>query len=458
MPRSFPNPYAASESPIGQGLYSIAQMLLNDDGGAKAAMNAAHMQAYRAQADKLRADAEQTAQQTSRTQNFLPNFASNLVGADGPQALRYYQGATETIPAYEDEAKQMTMAPTVAKVQRPASLDDAKLQMLSRAALLAAAPAGSAGVSMENLAHGLERMGKTQAYDGVLSGAVDPSRYTIADGKPLYHFGETYAGNVVTGEQKQNALGQAKVGTEKAHQGAYGAAANASNANARQSDRTNQLITIPSPFDGGKTKITVPVGTYYQQESANKRNEDNNTTRENVADLRNADGTPKKIIKASQADRNAIGNALTTLLTTEDGFPIDDNDPAMAVLMEKALSNYINPGTPGYMNDRAAARLAVDSLSATGTAEGNWNPFKSNKTKLSIVPPQQRVENQGAASTAPASTPAPAAAPQIQKVQSQADVDAAIASAQKAIAAGKDPAAVKARLKAMGIAFKDGGA
>ena len=456
MPRTFPNAYAY-ESPIGQGLYSIAQMLLADDGGAKAAMNAAHMQAYQAQAGKMRADAEQTAQQTRRTRDFLPNFASNLVGADGPQALRYYQGGIETIPAQENEALQMTMAPTTARVQRPASLDDAKLQMLSRAALLAAAPSGGAGVSMENLAQGIERLGKTQAYDGVLSGAVDPSKYMIASEKPLFHFGEGYAGNVVTGAQNLNALGNAKVGTEKAHQGAYGAQANASNARARESNRSTLLVDIPSPLDPTKT-IQVPASELYRQTNENQRTKDTIAGRKDVAELRNADGTPQKIIKASQADRNAIGNALSTLLATEEGFPIDVNDPAMAALMEKALASYSTPGNPGYLNDRAAARLAVDALSATGTAEGNWNPFKSNKTKLSIVPPSQRVETQGAPAAAPASTPAPAAAPQIQKVQSQADVDAAIASAQKAIAAGKDPAAVKARLKAMGIAFKDGGA
>jgi hypothetical protein len=430
MPQVFPNAYAY-QSPIGQGLTNIARMLLADDGGAKAAMNAAHMQAYQAQAGKLQADAEQTAQQTRRTRDFLPNFASNLVGADGPQALRYYQGATETIPAQENEALQMTMAPTVARVQRPASLDDAKLQMLSRAALLAAAPSGGAGVSMENLAQGIERLGKTQAYDGVLSGAVDPSRYMIASEKPLYHFGETYAGNVVTGEQKQNALGQAKVGTERAHQGAYGAAANASNANARQSNRTNLLVDIPNPLDPN-TKIRVPASELYRQTEANKRNTDSITGRKDVAELRNADGTPQKIIKASQADRNAIGNALTTLLTTEDGFPIDPNDPAMAALMEKALSSYSTPGNPGYLNDRAAARLAVDGLSATGTAEGNWNPFKSNKTKLSIVPQSQRVETQGAAA-------APAAANPV------------VDQARAAVAAGADPAKVRARLQQNGI-------
>jgi hypothetical protein len=402
MPRAFPNAYAY-QSPIGQGLQNIAQMLLADDGGARAAVMAAQGQAHQAQAAKYRADAEQTSLQTHRTRNFLDNFASNLVGADGPQALRYYQGATETIPAREDPERQMTMAPTTARVQRPASLDDAKLQMLSRAALLAAAPSGGAGVSMENMAQGLERLGKTQAYDGVLSGTVDPSRYTIAEGKPLYHFGEGYAGNVATGAQNLNELGKAKVGTERAHQGAYGAQANASNASARERDRSNLLVEIPNPLDP-TTKIKVPASTLYTQTEANNRNKASIEGRKDVAELRNPDGTPQKIIKASQADRNAIGNALSTLLTPDDGFPIDPNDPAMAMLMEKALAAYSTPGNPGYLNDRAAARLAVDALSATGTQEGNWNPLKSNKTKLSIVPPSQRVDNHGSATPAPATS------------------------------------------------------
>ena len=456
MPRSFPNVYAA-ESPIGQGLYSIAQMLLQDDGSSKAALNAAHMRAYLAQEAKLRADADQTQYQTDQSRNFLDNAARNLLGQTGRQGVRFIQGAVDTVPGYEDETRQMTVAPTTAPVQRPANMDANTERTLRQLAVLATAAAPNAGMNMDNLAKSITEMNKGAGYQGVLDGKVDPGRYYVASGGAPFKFDDSYVGNMMTGAQNLNELGKAKVGTERAHQGAYGAAANASNANARQSDRTNLLVEIPNPLDP-TTKIKVPASTLYSQTEANKRNKASIEGRKDVAELRDTDGTPQKIIKASQADRNAIGNALSTLLATEEGFPIDVNDPAMAELMEKALSSYITPGNPGYLNDRASARLAVDALSATGTQEGNWNPFKSNKTKLSIVPPSQRVENQGAPAAAPASTPAPAAAPQIQKVQSQADVDAAIASAQKAIAAGKDPAAVKARLKAMGIAFKDGGA
>ena len=116
MPRTFPNVYAA-ESPIGQGLYGIAQMLLADDGGAKAALQAAQMRAHLAHADKLRADAEQTSYQTDQSRNFLNNAARNLVGDNGQQALRFIQGAVDTVPGYDDPERQMTVAPTTAPVQ-----------------------------------------------------------------------------------------------------------------------------------------------------------------------------------------------------------------------------------------------------------------------------------------------------------------------------------------------------
>jgi hypothetical protein len=402
MPRAFPNAYAY-QSPIGQGLHNIAQMLLADDGGARAAVMAAQGQAHQAQAAKYRADAEQTAYQTDQSRNFLNNAARNLLGQNGEQGLRFIQGATDYIPAREDEARQMTMAPTTAPVQRPANMDDNTERTLRQLAVLATAAGTNGGMNMDNLAKSISEMNKGSAYQGVLDGSVDPSRYMIASEKPLYHFGEGYAGNVATGAQNLNELGKAKVGTERAHQSAYGASANASNANARQSDRTNLLVEIPNPLDP-TTKIKVPASTLYSQMEANKRNTDSIAGRKDVAELRNPDGTPQKIIKASQADRNAIGNSLSTLLASEDGFPIDPNDPAMAILMEKALASYSTPGNPGYLNDRAAARLAVDALSATGTQEGNWNPFKSNKTKLSIVPPSQRVEDQGVATPAPSTS------------------------------------------------------
>ena len=407
MPRTFPNVYAA-ESPIGQGLYSIAQMLLADDGGAKAALQAAQMRAHLAHADKLRADAEQTSYQTDQSRNFLNNAARNLVGDNGQQALRFIQGAVDTVPGYDDPERQMTVAPTTAPVQRPANLDANTERTLRQLAVLAPAAAPNAGMNMDNLAKSITEMNKGAGYQSMLEGKVDPGRYYVANGGAPFKFDDSYVGNMMTGAQNLNELGKAKVGTEREHQGAYGAAANASNANARQSDRTNQLVDIPNPLDPN-TKIRVPASELYRQTNANKRNEETIAGRENVASMRNADGTPQKIIKASQADRNAIGNALSTLLTTdEDGFPIDDNDPAMAALMEKALSSYITPGNPGYLNDRASARLAVDALSATGTQEGNWNPFKSNKTKLSIVPPSQRVETQGAPAAPAQQTSGPA--------------------------------------------------
>lgn len=441
MPRAFPNAYAY-QSPIGQGLQNIAQMLLADDGGAKAAVMAAQGQAAQAQAAKYRADAEQTALQTHRTRNFLDNFASNLVGADGPQALRYYQGATETIPAREDPERQMTMAPTTARVQRPASLDDAKLQMLSRAALLAAAPSGGAGVSMENMAQGLERLGKTQAFDGMLQGTVDPSRYTIASGHPLYHFGETYAGNVVTGEQKQNELGKAKVGTERAHQGAYGAAAGASN-------RSNQLTSVPDPYNPGKT-IRVPTSTVFAVTHTDQRATDKNENdleKERMKKEGKLLPNGEKPINMNAESMKFLDRlaqaALNEYAGTTEGLKADQADtdqktginPNIVVdpnlkmfVMGEATRLYRDPasGFGGNLPEavRQAMRTAVEGGAVKGTRTDSSLLPTDRKVKLSysgsqpittapsIVPPSQRVENQGVATPAPttANGAAPAAA------------------------------------------------
>lgn len=404
MPRAFPNAYAY-QSPIGQGLQNIAQMLLADDGGAKAAVMAAQGQAHQAQAAKYRADAEQTAYQTDQSRNFLSNAARNLLGQHGEQGLRFIQGATDYVPAREDEARQMTMAPTTAPVQRPANMDANTERTLRQLAVLATAAGTNGGMNMDNLAKSISEMNKGSAYQGVLDGSVDPSRYMIASEKPLYHFGEGYAGNVATGAQNLNELGKAKVGTERAHQGAYGAAANASNANARQSDRTNLLVEIPNPLDP-TTKIKVPASTLYTQTEANNRNKASIEGRKDVAELRNPDGTPMKIIKTTQDDRNALGNALSAWIVKDTGYPIAKDDPEFPKLMEASVVFYSNPGNPGYLNPQAATRLAIDQLGATGKQEGHW--FSENKTKLSIVPPSQRVENQGAPAAPAQQTAGPA--------------------------------------------------
>jgi hypothetical protein len=451
MPRAFPNAYAY-QSPIGQGLQNIAQMLLADDGGAKAAVMAAQGQAHQAQAAKYRADAEQTALQTHRTRNFLDNFANNLVGADGPQALRYYQGATETIPAREDPERQMTMAPTTARVQRPASLDDAKLQMLSRAALLAAAPSGGAGVSMENMAQGLERLGKTQAYDGVLSGTVDPSRYTIAEGKPLYHFGEGYAGNVATGAQNLNELGKAKVATEGTKQLQDRAQASNAYASAGAHNRTNQLTAVPHPLDPTKT-ILVPTNTVYTEYGKNTRGTDKNENdlekerQKREGKLPNGEKpinlnaeSLKFLDRLAQAALNEYAGTAEGLKAdqadTDQKTGINPNivvDPNLKMfVMGEATRLYRDPASGFGGNLSEAVRQAMRNAVAGGAVKGTRTDYSllptDRKVKISysgsqpittapsIVPPSQRVENQGASQPAPAAQPIAAIPPPAQRV------------------------------------------
>lgn len=428
MPRSFPNPYAY-ESPIGQGLQNIAQMLLRDDGGAKAAMNAAHMQTYRAQADKLRADAEQTAQSTQSARDYEQALARNLLGANGGQGLSFLRGDKQTLPAYEDPDKQMTMAPREVPVAAPDNMTP-EVQTLMRRALIAGPAIRAGGGNAAQIVDALNKIGHQQSYDDVLSGKGDPGRYYVANGGAPYKFDDSYVGNMVNGTQALNALGNAKVATEGTKQLQDRAQASNAYASAGAHNRQNVLVKIPNPLDP-TTTIMVPASDVYRATEADKRNKDTIAGRKDVAEFRNADGTPMKIIKATNDDRNALGQALSAWIVTDTGYPIAEDDPALPQLMEEALSSYTNPGNPGYLNPQAATRLAIDKFGAKGTQD--WNLIGANKTKLSIVPQSQRVENQGATPAAP-----DAANPVVDQ-------------ARAAVAAGADPAKVRARLQQNGI-------
>ena len=434
MPRTFPNVYAA-ESPIGQGLYSIAQMLLADDGGAKAALQAAQMRAHLAHADKLRADAEQTSYQTDQSRNFLNNAARNLVGDNGQQALRFIQGAVDTVPGYDDPERQMTVAPTTAPVQRPANLDANTERTLRQLAVLAPAAAPNAGMNMDNLAKSITEMTKGAGYQDMLDGKVDPGRYYVASGGAPFKFDDSYVGNMMTGAQNLNELGKAKVGTEREHQGAYGAAANASNANARQSDRKNQLVDIPNPLDPN-TKIRVPASELYRQTNANKRNEETIAGRENVASMRNAEGKllpngEKPINLNAQAMKDIQRIALAMLndyqnpddklrassATPDEKTGINPNVAVDSALLAKIMGDATalasNPASGFGGNVPGAVQNAMENAIAQGLlkverTDNQYNPIGDRKVRLSfagsqpittapsIVPPSQRVEAQGA--------------------------------------------------------------
>ena len=439
MPRTFPNVYAA-ESPIGQGLYGIAQMLLADDGGAKAALQAAQMRAHLAHADKLRADAEQTSYQTDQSRNFLNNAARNLVGDNGQQALRFIQGAVDTVPGYDDPERQMTVAPTTAPVQRPANMDANTERTLRQLAVLAPAAAPNAGMNMDNLAKSITEMNKGAGYQSMLEGKVDPGRYYVANGGAPFKFDDSYVGNMMNGAQNLNELGKAKVATEGTKQLQDRAQASNAYASAGAHNRQNVLTAVPHPLDPTKT-LMVPANTVYTEFGKNQRGEDKNENDLEKERLKkegkllpngekpinmNAQAMKdiQRIALAMLNDYQNPDDKLRASSATPDGKTgINPNVAVDSALLAKIMGDATalarDPASGFGGNVPGAVQNAMENAIAQGLlkverTDNQYNPIGDRKVRLSfagsqpittaqsIVPPSQRVETQGAPATAPA--------------------------------------------------------
>lgn len=129
------------------------------------------------------------------------------------------------------------------------------------------------------------------------------------------------------------------------------------------------------------------------------------------------------------------------------------------------LQNEIMTRATAYYQSTRDAAAAIDAafsevMGGSPRSVGNWNPMVANEflpTDGYTAPPRRAAAPGGAAGAvvappAAAAAPAPAtAARPLPKPRSQADVNAIMAEANAAIAAGKDPNAVRARLREMGI-------
>lgn len=254
-------------------------------------------------------------------------------------------------------------------------------------------------------------------------------------GKPLYDDlgGGTGTFDQYTGGQTLNPLGNEKVSTERAHQGAYRGAANASNAAAGAS---SALARQRNAETTSGVKIGAPVvlddGTYAAPGSAVGKAA--GTKPKADADK------PRKPLRKDQAE--AIVGTIANLA----GGDIEDMDPsARAKLVSRATQLATDPNSDYHQDPAGAAEAAVNEVAPQGFEKQGTFGFR----KL-----QPKGGQQGAADGAPKSgAPAAASAGKPKGLTDQQLIE----QANQAIKAGKDPKAVRQRLRDWGIQVGDGG-
>src|SRR5262249_20768615 len=101
-------------------------------------------------------------------------------------------------------------------------------------------------ISSVDIAKALNEYQTMRNRSAVIAGTADPTRtaqgYFSVSGHAPYHAGETATTNLLTGTTQTTPLGEAKIGTEKAHAGAYaGQEASSRAAAGEHGARTRQI-------------------------------------------------------------------------------------------------------------------------------------------------------------------------------------------------------------------------
>jgi len=418
MPQNFPNMFSP-QTQVGQGLQNIAHMLLaSNANNGKAQLNSAQEQAYYANAAKAQAEAEKAAteaalkrQQMQGQGDFLGNTLRTMLPADDVGAADNFLKGTPVMAFIDGRQPQ------------PRSVTADNLPALRRAQVIDPAVRAGGG-NAEQIMQAIQRAQEVSNMDAAASGQLKtPAIQAIRGLKGNDNF-------KVDGGSVLDVLTGALLGTTPLTQSQMmteGTKQQENRAQAGAAGRSNQLQDVPNPLDGGATMVRVPTSVVYQEGGRTARNDSTIAGRETVAGMKG--GAGGKILKASKSDLAALDTAINDNLGSNDDFPVDPADPAVVKIRELAQQLFSTPGSAGYANHAAAARLATEGV--TAKQEGNWNPLKSNKTVLTMPPTP--------IGAAPQSRPAGKTDAQL------------IAEANAAIKAGKDPAAVKARLSAFGV-------
>lgn len=378
MPRRYPNPYrdyTGVADGITAGINNLSMALLaQPELESKRALNQAHQEAYLASAQNQaalaglnKAKASEQSQQVDTRQNYALKMAQALLGEQaGSQALRHIRGEKDTLPAYEDEQRQMTMAPRQVPVAAPDTLSPQVRRDIENAARIAVMLQAGGG-NVEQAAKATSMVGDDALRADMIQKRIDPTTYMQALGKQVFAVDGDTVINKATGDLgKTTELGKSRIATEGTKQ-------QENRAQAGAASRSNQLVEVPNPLDGGKTKIKIPASTFYAQEQANYRADENNAAKVDIANSKTGSKTQGSTAKApSDKDIKDIEAQAEVAIRDELGLEDATVDPGLKQkIAARAAALFIDSESGAYRNRIEAARMAAKELRG-GTETSGW--------------------------------------------------------------------------------------
>lgn len=414
MPR-YANPYGV-QTPYGRGLNNLSAALFASRRGddrtaaidAQAGMYDAHSALYNEQARKASVERE---------------LAQRLLSFSTPEAMDETVATSFAVPAARVRAvRSIPSGPSPTGM--PPAVDPMARQIGERLFALRTGLSDKT-VSPEQIAKADQVFAAGRDREGVMSGDLDPLRvgqaHFATSGKAPFDDLGGGAGTFspITGDQELNDLGQAKVGTEQAHAGAYRAQGSANDALARQRDlETRTGIRIGAPVLVNDPEVgpmytspqsapgRVPAARPVDHATRLKPvvGEDGTTIwmPDEEAAYQPVGAPPRSPTtraprRVSGTDRNLLDRALDSLLG-DAGFGAVDSETRNAILM-RAEQEW-QKGAAGHVN---AVKAALDSVAPQGLeTPWQWRSFVPGTTS--------QARPVGGAPRAPAA-PAAAAAP-----------------------------------------------
>lgn len=456
------DPYAAAAN----GINAIAWAML------KNAKTPEELEAIREQAELRRAQAEHYSLQNQALRDAAGQdskmrdiFVQNISGATAPQmgAMREFQQTGSW-----GEPVSVDLAPGYGQSQ-PASAEMHGITpaMMNAARGAEAAFAARGKGNADSTIKGVQNAMETDTRGGALASGditkIGQTQRALDGTGPIFSTNsEGIVTNALTGSINESGeIAQAMKKKVVATAGKEGALAGKAQAEAEGIRGENRLMYATNPetgeplVDENGQKVALPAKLVLPNQVRVYTADRSATARETSADKAAAAKGQKS--QKQLAEENNIrrdlgitqGQAMTADVIREIGadkgvFPSADLGFTERIVSEAAAIKQANPQISAIDAARTAYRRIAPEVQRKGMFDGT------------ITMPAEKPASDVASTMTSAAQPAPAAAApatpaQIPKAKNKADVDAAIAAANKAIKAGKDPAAVKKRLADMGI-------
>lgn len=414
MPQYFANSFAPM-TPIGAGLQNIAMALFGGRTPRETEMEEAKRenliaQSLYHQAHAREAQAKATAEEQALQgrKGFLDAEVGRIVGQDNAPAVQNWMKTrswgTDTLPAREDPAQQMTLMPQTVARPTPAFWTPEVQNQVMRAAQLWNAMMATGGKNnVDNVAQASGRLQKEQMGDAVVAGRISPTQHADFLSKETNKIDEGYQINPFDTNQAPIELGIARALIDQRN-----AAANASNAHAGKFNAERDEITSGrkgekeakkqwvKDKDGNALFLTeaeiaaAATGTYTPHDRVAERQKTGKQIKIGIKE--------RAVLEAAVAD---IGNRL---LGTED---LKLSQDARAALLGAAERHFSDPNSEGYGMPDAAAEMAINDLGGRAALAAPRRMFGIRDPKNITVNPQAATAK--AAPAAPGKDAAPAA-------------------------------------------------